>query len=77
MIYSDLDYAAYDMYVKAVENNKYDYLEYGSIGTDFIGHLDNFVEWHGRHYNNLRYYYDLAKIKLRKEKLQKLQSYEV
>jgi hypothetical protein len=77
MKYTDLDYAAYDLYVKAVEKNPYrsdsfDFEHFGGINDSFVGYIDEFVEWRSRHDNNMKLYYDNANIKMRKQKLKKL-----
>lgn len=78
MKYTDLDYVAYDLYLKAVEKNPprsidiYGKMSVFEIDDSYVGNMCGFVEWSGKHYNNMKFYYDGAILELRKQKLKKI-----
>jgi len=66
MIYKDIDYIAYDLYVKAaMDPNK-------TISRGWVDKFDVMVSEHNEDDEDFSYYYEMAKIELRKQKLKKL-----
>lgn len=65
MKHTELDCLAYDYYIKAVNSNSL-------IHNDFVGHLDKFIYFHNQHYNNMKFYYNMAHNDLRRKKLEKI-----
>ena len=69
MKYTELDYIAYDLYVKS-----YDFHLTKTTFTPIVADIKTFISVSERHPNNIhiKNLYDNAKIELRKQKLKKL-----